>query len=115
MNPENVILLDKVSQLFPFIIAIVALTGDRGLAGPFNAQILRRAFALERELRGERVADTGNGGERGHRHPMTRGTRNSPASGAPSGALASASATASEGRGSSSRSRSGPPASVSSP
>ena len=34
-------------------VALVALTGDRGLAGPFNAQILRRAFALERELRGE--------------------------------------------------------------
>ncbi len=34
-------------------IMIVPLTGDRGLAGPFNAQILRRAFALERELRGE--------------------------------------------------------------
>ena len=34
-------------------VAIVALTGDRGLAGPFNAQILRRAFALERELRAE--------------------------------------------------------------
>jgi F-type H+-transporting ATPase subunit gamma len=31
--------------------AIVALTGDRGLAGPFNSQILRRAFALEREVR----------------------------------------------------------------
>ncbi len=29
-----------------------ALTGDRGLAGPFNSQILRRAFALEREVRG---------------------------------------------------------------
>jgi F-type H+-transporting ATPase subunit gamma len=34
-------------------VAIVALTGDRGLAGPFNGQILRRAFALDRELRGE--------------------------------------------------------------
>ena len=34
-------------------VAIVPLTGDRGLAGPFNAQILRRAFALERELRAE--------------------------------------------------------------
>ena len=34
-------------------VAILALTGDRGLAGPFNGQILRRAFALERELRGE--------------------------------------------------------------
>jgi F-type H+-transporting ATPase subunit gamma len=31
---------------------IVAITGDRGLAGPFNSQILRRAFALERELSG---------------------------------------------------------------
>ena len=34
-------------------VAIVPLTGDRGLAGPFNAQIIRRAFALERQLRGE--------------------------------------------------------------
>ena len=33
-------------------VAILALTGDRGLAGPFNGQILRRAIALERELRG---------------------------------------------------------------
>ena len=33
--------------------AIVTLTGDRGLAGAFNAQVLRRAFALERQLRGE--------------------------------------------------------------
>jgi F-type H+-transporting ATPase subunit gamma len=35
--------------------AIVALTGDRGLAGAFNAQVLRHAFALERQLRGEGV------------------------------------------------------------
>src|SRR5213592_1159760 len=34
-------------------VAIVALTGDRGLAGAFNAQILRRATALERSLRAE--------------------------------------------------------------
>ena len=34
-------------------VAVVALTGDRGLAGPFNAQIIRRSFALERELRRE--------------------------------------------------------------
>src|SRR4051794_1392050 len=34
-------------------VAIVPITADRGLAGAFNAQILRRAFALERELRGE--------------------------------------------------------------
>jgi F-type H+-transporting ATPase subunit gamma len=35
--------------------AILALTGDRGLAGAFNAQILRQVFALERRLRGEGV------------------------------------------------------------
>jgi F-type H+-transporting ATPase subunit gamma len=34
-------------------VAILPVTGDRGLAGGFNAQVLRRAFALERELRGE--------------------------------------------------------------
>ncbi len=34
-------------------VAIVPLTGDRGLAGAFNSQILRRALALERMLRGE--------------------------------------------------------------
>ncbi len=32
-------------------VAIVPLTGDRGLAGAFNSQILRRALALQRELR----------------------------------------------------------------
>ncbi len=31
--------------------AIVPVTGDRGLAGPFNSQVLRRAFQLEREER----------------------------------------------------------------
>ena len=30
--------------------AVVAITADRGLAGGFNAQIVRRAFALGREL-----------------------------------------------------------------
>ncbi len=34
-------------------VAIVPLTGDRGLAGAFNAQILRRSLALERQLRSE--------------------------------------------------------------
>ena len=34
-------------------VGIVALTGDRGLAGAFNAQILRRATAVERSLRAE--------------------------------------------------------------
>src|SRR3954452_7697380 len=40
-------------QREPNRVAIVALTGDRGLAGAFNGQILRRAFALEHSLRSE--------------------------------------------------------------
>ncbi len=46
------------SRQFPLLeerdvgtVAILPITGDRGLAGAFNAQILRRAFALEREAR----------------------------------------------------------------
>jgi F-type H+-transporting ATPase subunit gamma len=35
--------------------AIVPVTGDRGLAGAFNAQILRRATALYRELQSQGV------------------------------------------------------------
>src|SRR5947207_5557391 len=35
--------------------AIVPVTGDRGLAGAFNAQILRRATALSRELQSQGV------------------------------------------------------------
>jgi F-type H+-transporting ATPase subunit gamma len=31
-------------------VAIVPVTGDRGLAGAFNAQVLRRCFALMREV-----------------------------------------------------------------
>ena len=34
-------------------VTLVPLTGDRGLAGAFNAQVLRRAFALERSLQSE--------------------------------------------------------------
>lgn len=34
-------------------VAIVPLTGDRGLAGAFNTNVLRHAFALERELKAE--------------------------------------------------------------
>jgi F-type H+-transporting ATPase subunit gamma len=34
-------------------VAIVPLTGDRGLAGAFNSQILRRGIALDRALRAE--------------------------------------------------------------
>ena len=34
-------------------VAFVAVTGDRGLAGPFNGQVLRRAFELERHARAE--------------------------------------------------------------
>jgi F-type H+-transporting ATPase subunit gamma len=37
----------------PSTAAIVPITGDRGLAGAFNSQVLRRAFALERDLRQE--------------------------------------------------------------
>ena len=38
-------------------VAILPLTGDRGLAGGFNAQVLRHALALDRRLRadGKRV------------------------------------------------------------
>ena len=36
-------------------VAILPLTGDRGLAGAFNAQILRRALARGRQLRAEGV------------------------------------------------------------
>ena len=35
--------------------AVLGLTGDRGLAGAFNAQILRQVFAVERRLRSEGV------------------------------------------------------------
>ena len=35
--------------------AILPLTGDRGLAGAFNGQILREAFAVERRLRADGV------------------------------------------------------------
>jgi F-type H+-transporting ATPase subunit gamma len=37
----------------PQTTAILALTGDRGLAGAFNSQVVRRAFALGRELESE--------------------------------------------------------------
>src|SRR5215211_5623019 len=36
-------------------VALVRVTGDRGLAGAFNAQVLRRAIALYRQLQGEGV------------------------------------------------------------
>src|SRR4051794_27062174 len=32
-------------------VGIVVVTGDRGLAGPFNGQVLRKGFELEREAR----------------------------------------------------------------
>jgi len=34
-------------------VGVVIFSGDRGLAGPFNGQVLRRAFELERRERGE--------------------------------------------------------------
>jgi F-type H+-transporting ATPase subunit gamma len=36
-------------------VALLPITADRGLAGAFNAQVLRRALALERELTAEGV------------------------------------------------------------
>src|ERR671937_58137 len=45
--------LTLLQEREPRRVAIVALTGDRGLAGAFNGQVLRRAFALERSLRSE--------------------------------------------------------------
>jgi len=34
-------------------VGVVVFTGDRGLAGPFNGQVLRRAFELERTERAD--------------------------------------------------------------
>jgi F-type H+-transporting ATPase subunit gamma len=34
-------------------VGFVVVAGDRGRAGPFNGQVLRRAFELERQARGE--------------------------------------------------------------
>jgi F-type H+-transporting ATPase subunit gamma len=45
--------LTLLQQREPRRVAVVPLTGDRGLAGAFNGQILRRAFALERTVRSE--------------------------------------------------------------
>jgi F-type H+-transporting ATPase subunit gamma len=45
--------LTLLQQREPRRVAIVALTGDRGLAGAFNGQILRRAVALDRRVRAE--------------------------------------------------------------
>ena len=35
----------------PKAVAIVPVTGDRGLAGPFNSQVIRRSLALAQEAR----------------------------------------------------------------
>ena len=45
--------LKLLQQREQHTVAIVALTGDRGLAGAFNGQVLRRAFTLERGLKAE--------------------------------------------------------------
>jgi F-type H+-transporting ATPase subunit gamma len=36
-------------------IALLPLTGDRGLAGAFNAQVLRRSFTLEHDLQAQGI------------------------------------------------------------
>jgi F-type H+-transporting ATPase subunit gamma len=48
---RNLALLQQRDELRT--LAIVVVTGDRGLAGPFNGQVLRRAFELERRARSE--------------------------------------------------------------
>src|SRR5207302_4412830 len=45
--------LPLLQQREPERVALLPLTGDRGLAGAFNAQILRHAVALDRSLRAE--------------------------------------------------------------
>jgi F-type H+-transporting ATPase subunit gamma len=45
--------LSLLQQREPNRVAIVVLTGDRGLAGAFNGQILRRAFGVERRLQAD--------------------------------------------------------------
>jgi F-type H+-transporting ATPase subunit gamma len=40
-------------------IAIVPVTGDRGLAGPFNSQVVRRSLALAQEARAQGLEVTG--------------------------------------------------------
>ncbi|HEU5243661.1 MAG TPA: F0F1 ATP synthase subunit gamma [Gaiellaceae bacterium] len=48
---RNLVLLQEREQVRR--VAFVVVTGDRGLAGPFNGQVLRRAFELERQARAE--------------------------------------------------------------
>ena len=48
---RNLALLQQREQVRR--VAFVVVTGDRGLAGPFNGQVLRRAFQLERQARAE--------------------------------------------------------------
>src|SRR3954451_3235965 len=48
---RNLALLQQRDQVRR--VAFVVVTGDRGLAGPFNGQVLRRAFELERQARAE--------------------------------------------------------------
>jgi F-type H+-transporting ATPase subunit gamma len=48
---RNLALLQKRDEVRR--VAFVVVTGDRGLAGPFNGQVLRRAFELERQARAE--------------------------------------------------------------
>ncbi len=48
---RNLALLQQREQVRR--VAFVVVTGDRGLAGPFNGQVLRRAVELERQARAE--------------------------------------------------------------
>jgi F-type H+-transporting ATPase subunit gamma len=48
---RNLVLLQQRDEVRR--VAFVVVTGDRGLAGPFNGQVLRRAIELERHARAE--------------------------------------------------------------
>ncbi len=48
---RNLALLQQREQVRR--VAFVVVTGDRGLAGPFNGQVLRQAFQLERQARAD--------------------------------------------------------------
>jgi F-type H+-transporting ATPase subunit gamma len=50
-NIPNLPILQEKEQVST--VGILLVTGDRGLAGPFNSQIIRAGNARERELRGE--------------------------------------------------------------
>src|SRR5437762_4841713 len=53
---EGVRLLERREKLND--VAVVLVTGDRGLAGAFNTQIIREGLRLKREFEGDGVSST---------------------------------------------------------